>query len=153
MDNCSAFDINNNDFSGSPSTISILTDQGSHGIIFNNSDAKGGECYKNTFVGTDYAIHTQAQNQTLRIRCNDFAVGSAPHQISALFVQDGSLRNQGNGIACITNPAEAAGNHWKSSVASGFILTEQDISNINGVPFYYFASALDEFSNPTTVPN
>ncbi|MEI6488537.1 MAG: T9SS type A sorting domain-containing protein [Bacteroidota bacterium] len=147
-----AFDISNNHFNGSSSTTPSLA--GSHGIVFENSGAAGGECYANDFKGTDYAIHTQDDNQALRIRCNQFAIDGNPHNATALYVEaigtSPQLRQQGSNLCLSTQPtpdaSQAAGNKWNSSCSG-----EQAI--MTGINFYYYANSQDAAGNFTTIPS
>ena len=138
------FDISGNDYSGTSSTAPLTA--GSHGIAFDNTGFDGGVCFNNTFSGTDFAIHTQNDNQNLKVRCNQFAVGGTAHNSSAWYTESGLLKQQGLS-ACSTTPEDAAGNRWLSTSSSGV----QDVfTNINII---YFANPLDQFSSPTTVPS
>lgn len=146
MVSSSGFIVDDNTFSGvSVSSSSPLT-AGSHGIAVENSGAQGGRLFDNEFEKTDFAVHTQGDNQNLKIRCNKFGNNGAAHGHTAWYTFDGSLKQQGS-ANCVTDPAQAAGNRWMDNCPSG---NEKDI--FTSVSFDYYANPLDQFTFTTTVP-
>jgi PKD repeat protein len=146
---CSGFTVSNNSFTGSGTASPSPAVAGSHGLVFENSGASGGTVYRNTFLKTDYGLHTQQNNLNLRIRCNTFAADGSTHFANAWYTFNGTLRQQGN-QGCIANPAEAAGNTWLSlCTTSG---SEKDMYVGSGVSFDYYANPFDEFNTKTTHP-
>ncbi|MBW8049827.1 MAG: S8 family serine peptidase [Cytophagales bacterium] len=143
----SGFIVDGNTFSGVTVSSSSPLTAGSHGIAIENSGAQGGRFFDNDFEKTDFAVHTQGDNQNLKIRCNKFGINGGPHGHTAWYVFDGSLKQQG-GANCVTDPSQAAGNQWMYSCPPS---TERDI--FTNVGFAYYANPLDKDNFPTTVPD